>query len=223
LALVLFLGACAADPLTINRVPREPGGIDQVTVAPAAPEKATPSVDQAKPDMPAALEPEPQVAAFSIDPEKFKQSLIGLDADGVTGLMGAPDFERAERPAKIWQYRSATCVVDVFLFDNKGKSEVAHVAVRGRKVRNIDEKSCFASILSDTDTIAPDSKPKPKPMGPVNAKAVPAAPEPEPAPAAEPEPVPEPEPEPEAATEKPKTKAAIADPVFEQPGLPNSR
>ena len=213
---LLLLGACAADPLTINRVPRQP---DADPPAPAAAEAAaeTPSVSQAKPDIPEIVEPEPQVAAVTFNLDKFKQRLIGLDGEKVVGLLGAPDFERAERPAKIWQYRSDTCIVDVYLFDDKGSPEVDHVAVRGRKVRNIDEKICFASILSNPKSVAA----KAKVVGPVRTKTAP----PKPVAAVEPEPAPAPSPAKVAAPappKKPGIKRAVDDPIFEQPGLPRA-
>lgn len=215
---LLLLGACAADPLTINRVARQPDSDPPASAAEAAAE--TPSISQANPDIPEIVEPEPLVAAVTFNLDKFKQRLIGLDGEKVVGLMGAPDFERAERPAKIWQYRSDTCIVDVYLFDDKGSPEVDHVAVRGRKVRNIDEKTCFASILSNPKSVAA----KPKVIGPVKTKNV-VGPL-KPVAAVEPEPVPAPPLAKVAAPTPPKNpsrKRTVDDPIFEQPGLPRVR
>src|SRR5690606_34799342 len=63
----------------------------------------------------AVAEPVPQVAArppINDDPAQ----LMGLDRDGLSNLLGAPDLVRRETPAEVWQYVADDCVFDVVLY-----------------------------------------------------------------------------------------------------------
>ena len=61
-------------------------------------------------------------------------SLIGLSAEQVEALLGAPDFRRAEPPAELWQYRGADCVLDVFLYDGANGFHVVRSETRERRL-----------------------------------------------------------------------------------------
>jgi len=52
------------------------------------------------------------------------QPLTGLSAAEVVALLGEPDFRRAEPPAELWQYRSADCVLDLFLYGDAAGARV---------------------------------------------------------------------------------------------------
>lgn len=58
--------------------------------------------------------------------------LAGLSPADVIALFGEPDFRRAEPPAELWQYRSADCVLDIFLYSDEGKFRVLHSETRQR-------------------------------------------------------------------------------------------
>jgi hypothetical protein len=45
-------------------------------------------------------------------------TLAGLSDKEVVALFGEPDFRRVEPPAELWQYRSAGCVLDLFLYSD---------------------------------------------------------------------------------------------------------
>lgn len=51
------------------------------------------------------------------DPDQF----IGLDALAVARRLGAPDLVRRDGPAEVWLYGGSGCVVDIFLYKEKGK------------------------------------------------------------------------------------------------------
>ncbi|MBP5859091.1 hypothetical protein KAJ83_18870 [Marivibrio halodurans] len=51
------------------------------------------------------------------DPDQF----IGLDALAVARRLGAPDIVRRDGPAEVWLYGGSGCVVDIFLYKEKGK------------------------------------------------------------------------------------------------------
>ena len=78
----------------------------------------------------------------------FKERLVGLNSLEVRELLGTPKFKRNEHPASIWQYQSTVCLVDIFLFTQKNALTVDHVEVRSKNIQKVDEKICFASILT---------------------------------------------------------------------------
>lgn len=56
--------------------------------------------------------------------------------------LGAPDFTRRDPPAEIWQYRSASCVLDVFLYPEAGGLKVAHATTRDRAKLGTPDDGC---------------------------------------------------------------------------------
>ena len=74
-------------------------------------------------------------------------SLIGLSSDAVTALLGPPQFRRREAPAEIWRYRTKTCFLDLFLYQDSDALQVAHVEVRGPDVATIWDKACYLGLL----------------------------------------------------------------------------
>jgi hypothetical protein len=150
LAVVLFLSACAIDPSTILRSTRTPEIADAPGDAndPNAKAPGGPAQEGGlPPEITDAVQKPEQVAAVEIDLTNFKERLLGLDDTEITELLGKPKFDRNEPPARIWQFQSDVCFVDLFLFSQEGDLTVDHVEVRGKKVEKIDEKICFASIL----------------------------------------------------------------------------
>ncbi len=91
-----------------------------------------------------------QVAATpKIDLLNFKERLGTLSGAEVVKLIGSPEFTRIEPPARIWQYRSLVCVVNIFLYDNGGVWAVEYVDLRAREAasNDINETYCFESII----------------------------------------------------------------------------
>lgn len=64
--------------------------------------------------------------------------------------LGEPDFTRKESTAEIWQYRSDTCVLDIFLYPEDGSLKVMHAATRDRARLKAPENSCspFATPMT---------------------------------------------------------------------------
>lgn len=58
--------------------------------------------------------------------------LDGLRPSELVALFGQPDFRRVEPPAELWQYRSALCVLDLFLYREAGGIHVIHSEMRNR-------------------------------------------------------------------------------------------
>lgn len=56
----------------------------------------------------------------------------GMRAARLVALLGPPDLRRADPPAELWQYRTAECVLDLYLYrDGKGY-RVIHAETRNR-------------------------------------------------------------------------------------------
>jgi hypothetical protein len=60
--------------------------------------------------------------------------LTGLGPAELVALLGEPDFRRRDPPAELWQYRSADCVLDVFLYGEGGSYRVVRSETRDRHV-----------------------------------------------------------------------------------------
>ena len=158
-ALTFFLGACALEPQTLVRTPRENVENGQEARADQAGagqrsvrrQRRNREASEDGPDGESEGGGQEEVASFEIDLTNFKDRLATLDAEELTEIMGTPEFERSEPPAQIWKYRTITCVVDVFLYDDDGDLVVEHVDLRGREedTDEVDERACFASIIQD--------------------------------------------------------------------------
>ncbi len=69
-------------------------------------------------------------------------SLTQMSDSQLTQRLGAPDFTRHDAPAEIWQYRSASCVLDVFLYPEDGGLKVVHATTRDRVKLGTPDDSC---------------------------------------------------------------------------------
>lgn len=88
----------------------------------------------------AALPPEPVI---DDDPRR----LMGLGPAGLGAILGEPQLVRREAPAEIWQYRSQTCVFDVFLYDQAGAQRVTYLEARDGDAAKIETRPCLNELL----------------------------------------------------------------------------
>lgn len=88
--------------------------------------------------LPAALPPLAPVGA---------PALTGLSADEILTLLGKPDFRRVEPPTELWQYRSAACVLDVFLYRDASGARVIHAETRERGLIRAKTGRCAGDAL----------------------------------------------------------------------------
>ena len=110
--------------------------------------------------------PKAKTAPQSISAPKTQQALIepkrifpkintlqDLAAKDVHTLLGKPSFKRTDGPAEIWQYRVATCTLDLFLYENLDTSErnVAHYEIRLQQDHPSSERDCFEFVIKSTD------------------------------------------------------------------------
>ena len=69
-------------------------------------------------------------------------SLKTLSTQDLIDRLGRPDFTRRDPPAEIWQYRSTTCVLNVFLYPEDGQMKVLDAATRDRDRLQAPENNC---------------------------------------------------------------------------------
>ncbi len=73
--------------------------------------------------------------------------LMGLDPVGLAKVLGDPELIRREQPAEIWQYRGASCVFDVFLYEDAGLKRVTYLEARDSTAQRVEERGCFNELL----------------------------------------------------------------------------
>jgi hypothetical protein len=77
------------------------------------------------------------------------KSLVGLAPSQVTDMLGPADFRRNDGPAQILQYRSSTCVLDLFLYRAGGGDEprVTYIEAHDRALAQMAPQACLASVV----------------------------------------------------------------------------
>ncbi len=79
--------------------------------------------------------------------------VVGMVQTDLRRLMGEPSLVRTEATAEVWQYRSAGCVMDLFLYRNGRGSgrEVVYFEVRdvreGQRLSETAARYCFGHII----------------------------------------------------------------------------
>ena len=150
-AIAAFLGAYTPGPETLQRVaikaPKEirAGSIRGVGVENQKVEPVEPVRKVGEEGGGQAQE----VANLETDLTNFKDRLSTPSDAEVVELLGPPQFERFEPPARIWQYRTPFCVVDLFLYDDGRGPTVEYVNLRMRAARSdkLNDRKCFASTI----------------------------------------------------------------------------
>ena len=136
--LAAALGACDA-----NREKVLGAIIVQPTAEAQAPQPApAQTADSAQTEAPtaktAALPP-----VVNDDPAR----LMGLDPSGLAKVLGNPKLIRREQPAEIWQYRGASCVFDVFFYEDAGLKRVTYLEARDSTAQHIEKRGCLNGLL----------------------------------------------------------------------------
>ena len=128
LAAMLLTAACVADTAPPHNT------------ATAAP-KAAPIPSATAAPVPAAL-----TATVSTVRADGAEKFSGMERAQVARLLGRPDFVRRDAPAEIWQYRAGGCILDLFLYEERGGMRVAHAELRGRAAGG----SCGEAVAART-------------------------------------------------------------------------
>ena len=142
------LAACGTpQPAVDSAAPGQPvAAVDPATARDAA-EPAPTGGDGGR--LPAPATPEVALAVPSAGlagPER----LMRLSGDELKALLGSPGFVRRDPPAEIWQYGTASCVLDVFLYAEAkgGPHRVSHFEFRGRSVEGVAPADCYRQLLA---------------------------------------------------------------------------
>ncbi len=129
LSLVCLVGACALPPPT-----QAPAGFQ-------APAGAATSRPLPGPD--GTSRPSPSARDLAADPNRFK----GLGASEVIAKLGDPSYRRREAPAEVWQYYGPGCVLDLFLYEEKGSQKVVHFELRNNGLQTDGGTTCLSELL----------------------------------------------------------------------------
>ena len=76
----------------------------------------------------------------------MKDLLLRLALGALVVLSAGAAFADVDPPAELWQYRSADCVLDVFLYGDGGSYRVVRSATRDRHVLPPLVASCSAAF-----------------------------------------------------------------------------
>jgi len=118
------------------------------TVAPissAAPKEPKDSSKQA-----VAPPSTPLLSAEDRDPRR----LLRMNRQSLATLLGKPQFVRREADARVWQYRSEACVLDLFLYGVATAHEVIHYEFRPATTLSGPTPGCFEALLTRTGNVA---------------------------------------------------------------------
>ncbi len=131
-------------PSRDNAVSGAPPGSPGAGVRDTAPAAGPPRDAAATPVLAPAP---PEKPAIDDDPER----LMGLGTAELTRLLGNPRFVRRDSSAQLWRYRNKTCILDLFLYRDAGRSGylVSHVETRHREGGAAPKRECFGALLLD--------------------------------------------------------------------------
>ncbi len=106
---------------------------------PGAPKPNAPEADAPNTDL---------VSVKNLDPKL----LLGLDFNTTKALLGDPEVEYEQPPAKVWTYRGGTCMFSVFFFPNLKDSvfRVLTYEVTGNDLATNSKKSDSKSSAEST-------------------------------------------------------------------------
>ena len=75
-------------------------------------------------------------------------SILGLDSGAVRKLLGEPGLIRRDEPAEVWQYRTASCVLDVVLYDQASGPRVVYTEARTPTAEPTQADPCLSDVLT---------------------------------------------------------------------------
>ncbi|HUL07507.1 MAG TPA: hypothetical protein VLV76_14310 [Candidatus Acidoferrum sp.] len=75
-------------------------------------------------------------------------SILGLDSGAVRKLLGEPSLIRRDTPAEVWQYRTASCVLDVVLYDQASGPRVVYTEARTPAAEPTQAGPCLSDVLT---------------------------------------------------------------------------
>lgn len=132
----LLLTACAG-PSQPEMYAKEKDATDSVAQKQAEPQKPTLSARRLA-----------AIRELGLDHQPRPTKLVGVDGFDVEEALGKPDFIRKDDGVEIWQYRTAHCILDLFLYQKRGHLSVDHSELRGALPDHDADRTCFKSIVT---------------------------------------------------------------------------
>jgi hypothetical protein len=133
--------AMAASAAAAGRAaqPAHAARASQTSTGDAGPDGVPGDVQRAKRPDAAATPP-----AVDARPERF----LGLDTRALRGELGKPALVRGEGPARVWQYRGRTCVLDLVFYPAAGGRAVRHLEARDPvDAEPLETAACLRDLL----------------------------------------------------------------------------
>ena len=83
-------------------------------------------------------------------------ALQNLTGNQVRALLGTPSFMRSDSPAEMWQYRTDSCTLDLFLYENldTGIPSVAHYGIRLQLGQALTKTECYEIVIKNSSLAA---------------------------------------------------------------------
>ena len=88
--------------------------------------------------------PPPEVQPIGFTPTE--QNLLGANPSKLEQWLGKPGLVRQDDPAEVWQYRSQSCVLDVYLYPGQNGMAVAHAEARSAKYAGDAMSPCLTAL-----------------------------------------------------------------------------
>ncbi len=74
---------------------------------------------------------------------------LGLDQAGLTKWFGTPSLIRRDYPAEVWQYRTKSCVLELYLYPVDDHMAVTHAEARGPAAGSSALKPCLSALSQE--------------------------------------------------------------------------
>ncbi len=98
-----------------------------------------------------AATPATSVPVLAARPPVSPDRLIGLAADDILKLFGAPSLKRRESPAELWQYAAQACVMDLYLYADGDMQRVSYVTLRDPASGRVGGSGCQEQLARLSD------------------------------------------------------------------------
>lgn len=146
-----LLAACAGPPPPTIRAkgvtPVTGASLSQPLPPAQPPAQATPAPPAAAPEVAAVPRPAPAAPARHGKGPKPEQ-IVDHPGRAVRALLGAPDLQRREPPAEVWQYAGEACVLDITFYPAKdgGAARAAYLESRAIDGSKLAPAVCLGSL-----------------------------------------------------------------------------
>jgi hypothetical protein len=84
----------------------------------------------------------------SAQPAILPASVMGLNRGAIRKLLGEPGVIRRDEPAEVWQYRTAACILDLFLYDEAHEPRVVYAEARTPAAEPAPTGNCLSDVAA---------------------------------------------------------------------------